>query len=362
MPSNPIELEDCTPYLSTVILKGNVSTAPEICKALKSLINSQNRTIKKQTTGTDLENDFIHYVEQKPASWYGPDDPGDNLKNTQHQAVFINVRDKLLALTFTDSPTRNSVMRQIKTSTNTKLSPLKSLSMKEMEMIFVNDEIRTLWLSGAHSRSTIKPDSKVLSGQQLESALSPIGDQTYFFSSIRSTLGEDDDKFVLGTSPAHSRVWLGPSNHWDGFKSRIDKILTLVEVFLDDPKEYSARVPVLAQYADSLDDLGMPYDFSLIVPENLSPDAEADAEDSWFQIFADTAVFDISNDNENNTEFTAEISYREEELGKISYTLEKSTSGQIRLTSEVKELASGIRHLKNGPGRTSQKTQILLLM
>lgn len=341
MPANPITLGDCTPYLSTVIMKGNLSTATEICKSLRPLIKNEYRNLKKQPAGVNAENDAIHYTEQKPASWYQPNNPADILKNTNHHAVFISVKDNILALTFTDSPTRNSVMRQVKSSTNKKLSSLQPLTLKEMEMIFVNDEIRTLWLSGAHSRSIIKPDSKVLSGQQLESALSPIGDQTYFFSSIRSTLGEGADKFVLGASPAQSRVWQGPSKSWEGFESRIDEILSLTKAFLEDPKQYSARVPVLAQNSDNLDDIGTPYDFALIVPENLSPDIEEDAESSWFQIFAEAAVFDISINDGNNTKFTAKVSYREEELGTIDYELEKTTSGKIRLKSEVKDWKGG---------------------
>lgn len=335
MPTNPILLGNCTPYLSTVIMKDNLSTATKICKLLRSLLKNEYRQLKKQPTGVNPKNDAIHYVEQKPAPWYQPGNTNELLKNINHHAVFITVRNEILALTFTDSPTRNSVMRQIKSSTKKELSALSPLSLKEMEMIFVNDEIRTLWLSGAHSRSTIKPDSKVLSGQQLESALSPIGDQTYFFSSIRSTLGTGDKKFVLGASPAQSRVWQGPNKSWEGFETRINEILSLTKAFLDAPKKYAAKVPVLAQYSDDLKDIGTPYDFALIVPENLSPDLEEDSESSWFQIFAEAAVFDITVNKSNYTEFTTKVSYRGEEVGNIVYKLHKNTSDKIALKYEV---------------------------
>lgn len=341
MPSTPIELKNCTPYLSTVIFQGNSSTAADLCKALRPLMKSDSRILRPQPTGTDKDNNLIHYVEQKAAPWYMPDDPSDGLKNKLNHAVFITTNSNLLGLTFTDSSARNIVVRKIKASNDKRLSPLRPLSMKEMEMIFVNEEIRTLWLSGAHSRSAIKPDSKVLSGQELESALSPIGDQTYFFSSIRSTLGTDDDKYVLGASPGQSRVWLGPTKSWAAFETRLDSLLDTAQSYLANPVTYSARVPVLAQYSDNLDDLGTPYDFALIVPENLSPDKGLETEDRWFQLFADTAIFDVTPDDGSNAGFKVTTIFQENEIGSAQFSLEKLSSGKIVLKSEVVSWEAG---------------------
>lgn len=341
MPGTPIYLEKCTPYLSTVIFQKNASTAAELCKALKPLVKSENRKLRPQPTGAKNNNNIIHYVEQKAAPWYAPDDPTDGLKNRNHHAIFITTNDHLLGLTFTDSSTRNTVVRKIKTSSDKKLSVLEPLSMKQMEMIFVKEEIRTLWLSGAHSRSTIKPDSKVLSGQELESALSPIGDQTYFFSSIRSTLGMDDDTHVLGTSPGQSRIWLGPTNSWAVFESRLDSLLDIAQNYLANPVAYSAKVPVLAQHAEDLSELGTPYDFALIVPENLRPDIELETEDRWFQLFADTAIFEVTPDSGSSANFKVKTVFQGSEIGTAAFTLEKLASGKIVLKSEILSWADG---------------------
>jgi len=336
MPANvPIELKNCTPYLSTVIFQGNIASAAELCEALKPLIKSDSRRLKRSPSGTDANNNIVHYLDQKVAPWYTPTDPGNALQNKNHHAVFITVKGGLLGLTFTDSSTRNIVVKKIKATSDNKLSPLRPISMKQMEMIFVNDEIRTLWLSGAHSRSAIKPDSKVLSGQELESALSPIGDQTYFFSSIRSTLGTDDDKIVLGTSPGQSRIWLGPSKSWAAFETRLDTLLGIAQSYLMNPETYSPRVPVLAQYSDNLDDLGLPYDFALIVPENLSPDIDLDTEDRWFQLFADTAIFEVTPSTDSNASFIIKTIFQGTELGTVEFTLKKLSSGKIVLKAEV---------------------------
>jgi len=335
MPTTPIELENCTPYLSTVIFQGNTSSAADLTKALKPLIKSDSRILKKQPLGTDTKNNLIHYLDQKMAPWYTPNNAGDALKNRNHHAVFITVKGDLLGLTFTDSSARDIVVKKLKASDDIKLSALKPISMKEMEMIFVNEEIRTLWLSGAHSRSAIKPDSKVLSGQELENALSPIGDQTYFFSSIRSTLGTNDDKYVLGTSPGQSRIWLGPSKSWNVFETRINTLLGIAQAYLRNPETYSPKVPVLAQYSENLDDLGTPYDFALIVPENLSPDFDLDTEDRWFQLFADTAIFKVTPDSVLNSKFKITTIFQQTEIGSVDFTLEKLSSGKIVLKSEV---------------------------
>lgn len=71
-------------------------------------------------------------------------------------------------------------------------------------------------LTGAHLRTTIKPDAKVLSGLELESALDPLEDQSFFYSSVRSTssnanLVSNGKHAVTGVRPHRGRVWIGPT-------------------------------------------------------------------------------------------------------------------------------------------------------
>src|SRR3546814_10611923 len=73
---------------------------------------------------------------------------------------------------------------------------------------FIGPEARSLWLNGVHTPTAAKPDTKAMTGVSLEHAIDPIGDQSYYFSAVRSTpdvkgLKNDDAKSIpVGAAPA----------------------------------------------------------------------------------------------------------------------------------------------------------------
>jgi len=310
----PITFDECAPYLSTALLRcenRNVPTSDSIAKSIKKLFGKkdanqvplfENRKVQSVTQGpSEGSTSFtiIHYIEKKKPGWY----LGSNSRivDTSHNIIVVGVQDSITSLTFTDSAMRNRVISNLLKSEDAVLKKLKKLTIREMEKIFVEGKVRTLWLTGAHRRSLIKPDAKVISGLELESALDPLGDQSYFFSSVRSTFTENG--FTVDGKP------------------------------LSDGLAFSPSIPVLAQSTTDLTGLGSPYGISLIVPEQLIPDS-GDNDEGWFQLFSDTAYFEVIPSTSNNI-FNIEVSWGGSVFGEIKYELSTGASGNVKLTSST---------------------------
>ncbi len=136
---------------------------------------------------------------------------------------------------------------------------------------------RTLWLTGTHRRTLVKADNKVLSGIDLEYALDPLDDQTFYFSAARCMpeIGPGPARPV-GVVPRSSRVWAGTSKSWDDCRSGITALLSHLE---GTPIGEDAPLPWLAVPATSADRLDGAFDISLQPPESLDPIAGASPEE-----------------------------------------------------------------------------------
>ena len=115
------------------------------------------------------------------------------------------------------------------------LSEVERLSPTQINKAFVGTQVRTLWLSGTHRRTVIKADSKVLAGLELETSLDPLGDQSYYFSSVRSTmpLTEGDKPKVIGASPGGGRLWIGPTKSSGDFWELVEAIFARATKYMD---------------------------------------------------------------------------------------------------------------------------------
>jgi hypothetical protein len=93
-----------------------------------------------------------------------------------------------------------------------------------MSSAFLEDgQARTLWLSGTHRRSALKADSKILSGVDLEYALDPFDDQSFYWSAARSNHAKLAS--VIGVSPTSSRVWTHKAATFDNFVAMTAAVL-----------------------------------------------------------------------------------------------------------------------------------------
>jgi hypothetical protein len=212
----------------------------------------------------------------------------------------------------------------------------------EIEAAFVEGKVRTLWLSGAHRRSLVKPDAKVLSGAELESALDPLDDQSYFYSSVRTTstnaeLANDGRHAIVGASPKHGRIWLGPSKDWDEFTGRLVKVLRQAQKSLDGGSAGFSPIPVLARPTNDVSQVEDPYDVAIIVPEQLlAEEFDRRDDDRWLHQFADQVLFEISG-TKGSPNFRAKVMWGDEEFGNLSFKFEEKPNGTIGVDIEKEE-------------------------
>ena len=343
----PVSHANCTPYLSATLfhidradpaLAGKLRSA--IAETLREAERRATRRVtrqiakpfpKKLTAG--LHVCWFHYSEQRAPPWYTAND----LTDTHHHIVVICRKGKLLSISFSDTGARGTVMRAITNADSGPFLRLKQFSPEEIEAAFVESRVRTLWLSGVHRRLVIKPDAKVLSGLELESALDPLGDQSYYFSSIRSTSGNEDlavdgSPAIIGASPRQGRIWIGPTRSWDEFTERMALILDQAAAKTAGPLPAQPSIPVLAQTSSGIAGVQQPYDMAIIVPELSLTDIDSnDGEDRWLQQFSDAARFEVEP-QQGSPNFDADIFWGDEKLGRLAYQFEERAGGTARLS------------------------------
>ncbi len=345
----------CTPYLSATLFRTNgprPSLTTDLRRAIETALTNDGgnsgpqskitRTFAKpfptRLTEGDLEVVWFRYEENRPPAWYNKDE----LTDTHHHIVVICRKAALLSISFSDNGARNAVMRRISSSGTAPFAHIARLPFREMDVAFVETEIRTFWLTGAHRRTAIKPDAKVLSGLELESALDPLEDQSFYYSSVRSTSGNSNlivngRRAVIGVSPRHGRVWIGPSASWSEFTGRMEHILDQAADRTLGPLPDTPTVPILAQPSMSMDDVSAPYDVALIVPEELiAGPAQNGDEERLLQQFGDAARFEI-HPVAGGPHFEADIFWGDEELGRLAYQFEPRDDGEVRINVEKKD-------------------------
>jgi len=237
-------------------------------------------------------------------------------------------------LLFSDNGLRGTVAKKILRATNGPFARIRRLSSSEINKAFVESQVRTLWLSGTHRRTAIKPDSKILSGLELETSLDPLGDQTYYFSSVRSTmsLSEQLPSAVVGASPTGSRIWIGPTRSWEEFIVNVGLILDRAANCMNDATRADRPLPILASAITTLDGIEQPYDLAFIVPEQVNDGAGHAGEDElrWLQQFGDAARFEITA-TAGSAGFEAEVYWADVRLGRLAYEFEQTLGSDVRL-------------------------------
>jgi hypothetical protein len=329
-----ISHEHCTPYLSTTLLRIERSglTAATVREAIvaelkKSSDTDRDGSIRKKIQKVDhpvfkhgeVNVAWILYSEVRRPAWY----IGNDLREERHHVVFVAQKSDLFSLTFSDPALRSSVVSEIRKQRTAPLDGLRLLTTKQTNDAFVGDRVRTLWLSGAHRRSATKADSKILTGIELEAALNPLDDQSYYFSSVRSTLnniapaGAKSD-VIVGANPRNARIWLGPTKDWRTFITRTEALIDAACQAIKNPSSNLSPLPVLARPIDGLANARKPYDMAIIVPEAVSPGIEDSNDETWLHEFSDAVHFEVRPIRASSS-FEAEVFWGLESYGKIAY-------------------------------------------
>jgi hypothetical protein len=341
--SMALSSDQCTPYLSVSLYKatGGAVASSELLTAIRDLArdNADKKGTERprfpavqdpsiESHGTTVA--WAYYVEKRSPSWYA----GEGIADTLNQLIIVASRGDLYALLFSDNGLRGTVAKKILRATDGPFSRIRRLSSSEINKAFVENQVRTLWLSGTHRRTAIKPDSKILSGLELETSLDPLGDQTYYFSSVRSTisLSEHHTSAVVGASPIGSRIWIGPTRSWEEFVVNVGLVLDRATDYMSDAARPDRPLPILASAITTLDGIEQPYDLAFIVPEQVADGAGPAGEDElrWLQQFGDAARFEVTA-AAGSANFEADVYWGDVRLGRLAYEFEQTLGSDVRL-------------------------------
>lgn len=352
-----ISTANCKPYVSATLFK----LAKEKKDLLKTLQKDLKVELKPSDAGSTLRKflksqdpdgildglsvAWIKYEETRAPAWYAKND----LLNSNHHIIVLVVQGSLLALCCSDNSARSTLVRAISKAERPSYKELTRFSPSETENAFVEEKIRTLWLSGAHRRSLVKPDAKVLSGLELENALDPLDDQSYYYSSVRSTSSNVDlvthgRRAIVGASPKQARIWLGPSQNWAEFQTRVKTILQQASDSVAAGAKAKSPIPVLARPTDNISKVHQPYDLAIAVPEQIIAENTAkDGDDRWLQQFADQAEFKIHT-VAGKPDFKADVLWGDEKFGCLNFVFEKRTDGSLFLKISPETWQNGLTH------------------
>lgn len=341
-----VSLNQCAPYLSVSLCKAKAGKSPTPDDLIDSIRDVSREIANKKELDRPrfitaehprVEKDgtvfaWVHYVEKRPPSWFS----GEGITDILNHLVVVAQRGSLYAFLFSDSGLRATVARKFGSKAKSALSDVERLSATQINKAFVETQVRTLWLSGTHRRTVIKADSKVLAGLELETSLDPLGDQSYYFSSVRSTMSltEDDKPTVVGASPGGSRLWIGPTKSWDDFARLVDMIFVRAAKHMDDEGRSDRPLPILAAPVVDVKGVEQPYDVAFIVPERAADGSEAavEGESRWLQQFGDAARFEIDA-TAGSPNFEADVFWADSKLGRLAFEFEPTSRSEVRLKS-----------------------------
>jgi hypothetical protein len=222
-----------------------------------------------RTTGAAIRG--FTYKRRVTPGWTS-DGTIEDVENHLVLAIALNNR---LALHFSDVRLRGPLRLNLSSAVHKDLplSWLFGLPRAVMSAAFLEDgQARTLWLSGTHRRTALKADSKILSGLDLEYALDPFDDQTFFWSAARSNHAKLDA--VIGVSPSSSRVWTRKAANFDDFVATTAKVLRRLDE-VKHPAETTFRYLAAPLATIKRGAIHSAFDVS-IMPPDLSPERDED--------------------------------------------------------------------------------------
>jgi hypothetical protein len=142
-----------------------------------------------------------------------------------------------------------------------------------LETALLQGESKGLWLRGTHQRRTTKPDTKNISGERLQDALSPFEDSSYAMGSAKALLDDDPERVALrgtiGTTPRRSSVWFKAAADFMTFAPAVTELLKLLDKQLAAGQSTGHGLPHLARAVGDLSEVFGAYEVTTTAPDDL---------------------------------------------------------------------------------------------
>jgi len=332
----PLNFEILRPYQSLILARvrtGERTTGlvDEILHDIDGALNLDATTRSAVETGVAhregvLEIGGFRYVVVKPPPWTSD----AAIEDRSNQLVIVFRRNREVAILLTETAFRQAVTAGLDQPKFPGLGRIEPLAPEILNAAFVNGPAKTIWLSGIHGRTTLKPDAKTLSGLNLRDALDPLSDQTYFMTAVRSKVEAADIDSSVGVSPRSSRIWLSSSADWHACREGVAAVLGHLSSIVrgnDDP------LPFVALASKALDRLGSAYEMAVIPPQLLAEDPTIDPADlQELEHWSENTTFHIEESTGN--EIRSVVQFGGEELGTVTFRLVGRKRGRFGVEAE----------------------------
>ena len=328
-----IELDDLKPYASLLIarVRSGTNKLSVLDQALNDVevfvANSSGRTLGERLSNTDsgpLRVGFLTYTQERTPGWTTSDEIIDRLNHL----VFVGRRDRHLAFCSSDAAALRWMSGHMNGSDTNGLAGLERIPASLLNTAFGKGATRTLWLSGIHTRTSSKPDAKVLAGSNLRDALDPVSDQSYHFTSARTQPAiAGAAARSVGFTPRSSKVWAGSVREYAELR---DLVYALLGEVKDSEQIGGTSVPfdVLATPVDSVTALIDPYDLSVVAPELLAGDPIEDPEEEQLaERWAHRASFTVTPTGPGT--MTVDVEVDDHSVGSIDLDLTVGADGAV---------------------------------
>ena len=215
--------------------------------------------------GVDQIDGFVYKLEKRP-SWATISAP---FIDVQFGLAIVLRRGRLLAVCCEQS-LRDAIDRWLKGKS---APPFRLVSKNLIQGAFVRGETKGLWLRGVHPRSTVRPDSKQLSGVRLQDSLNALEDSSFAMSAVRSRLPRDLALTALlgivGTSPRKGTMWSRQAEDFTQFMKTAIAVLGLIEDTAANEQFLDRPFPVLAVESHDLSEVRGAYDILTLTPDDI---------------------------------------------------------------------------------------------
>jgi hypothetical protein len=347
MMTNPPDTATLRPFLAPLLLKRAATTRTgslisRLTSEISAIITADTRNGPVEPSSVvslgGLRLRRLEYVEVRPPAWA----PDSDRMDIQHQLVVIATKGDLAAVCASQGGLLGRVA---------KVGCACLVERAILERAFVGARASVIWMSGIHETTDAKPNAKTLMGSALEYALDPLGDQSFLYSAMRSTVGIQLDgkkDTSIGANPGSSRLWISRPGKWADFASRLEMILDRTAT----PPPAEKRFDVLARSVDDLTEVNEAYEVGFVPPEmleNVPHGDQIEALEAW----AFETDFEIIGTSAADVE--VKVAHKGMDLGDVSI-VPSIQEGRVEIKAEWTQERNGsaelleefIAHLQDG--------------
>ena len=240
--------------------------------------------------------------------------------NTEHELGVVIRRNKLIAI-HCNPPLRSAIQTWLDRPPR---PLLERVAPAVLNGAFLAGETKGLWLRGAQTPSTSKPDSKTVAGRRLQDSLSPFEDGGYALASARASIEASEDRQAftgtVGTTPRQSVVWNKPTSSFGEFATLVTEVLALVEKTAATGGAVEQPYPILAEESTDLSAVSNAFDIVVASAVDFPVGADVDQDLLNAIAFLEDATFIVHGVN-GSPEFILEVGYRGAMAGSLRCTV-----------------------------------------